>query len=258
MFRSLMLIGMLAMLLGSCGSVKHHQIIQFEQVADQLTLIDSHPVLKIADDDILDITVSSRNVENVAAFAQAAELRGDAGERAFGLQRGYRVDEQGMINLPFIGPVKASEKTIIELRHEITDKLSAYVPDASVQIRYLNFRVTLLGEVTRPNTYTIPNERLTLLEALGMAGDFTSYAKRDSVLVIRERGGQREFVRLNTQKDSLFASPYFYLKPNDIIYVEPLKAKKFATQGDFVQRYAPVLYPLVALLTAIITVNVNN
>ncbi len=160
--------------------------------------------------------------------------------------------------MPFLGTIKASDKTIVELRTEISNDLSAYIPDASVQVRFLNFRVTLLGEVNRPNTYNIPNERLTILEALGMAGDFTSYARRNSVLLIRERGGQREFARLDTQKRTLFQSPYFYLRPNDIVYVEPLKAKKYATQGDFIQRYAPVLHPLVALFSAIITINANK
>ena len=118
-----------------------------------------------------------------------------------------------------------------------------------MQVRFLNFRVTVLGEVRAPNTYIIPNERLTILEAIGMAGDFTPYSRRNSVLVIRQRSDIREFGRVNTQDTVLFQSPYFYLSPNDIVYVEPLKAKQYATQGDFASRYAPLLFPIVSLLT---------
>jgi polysaccharide export outer membrane protein len=243
----------------SCGSVKHHQIMMFEEIENEMTQVDSHPALLITEDDILSIQVSSRNPINVAAFQQKIDApTGYAGEEAFALQEGYRVDKKGFIYLPFLGSVKAVNKTIVQLHEEISHDLKAYIPDASVQLRFLNFRVTLLGEVTRPNTYTIPNERLTILEALGMAGDFTPYARRNAILVVRERGGDREFVRLNMQRKSLFESPYFYLKPNDIVYVEPLKAKKYATSGDFLQRYAPIVYPLVTLLTTIITINATK
>jgi polysaccharide export outer membrane protein len=114
----------------------------------------------------------------------------------------------------------------------------------------------MIGEVTRPNAYIIPNEHLNLLEAVGMAGDFTPYARRNSVLVIRERNQVREFARINTQKDSLFSSPYFYLRPNDVVYVEPLKAKQYAIQGDFLNRYSPVILPIVTLATFFIGIAV--
>ena len=258
-FKYLIVLWVLAGLISSCGSVKLHQIVMFDEINNELSQIDSHPVLRIAEDDILSIQVSSRNTERVKAFQQTIDApTGYAGEEAFALQEGYRVDAKGFIYLPFLGAVKASDKTIVQLREEISSTLKEYIPDASVQLRFLNFRVTMLGEVTRPNTYTIPNERLTILEALGMAGDFTPYARRNAILVVRERGGEREFVRLNMQRKSLFESPYFYLKPNDIVYVEPLKAKKYATQGDFLQRYAPIVYPLVTLLTTIITINATK
>lgn len=257
--RSFVFILIVAGLFSSCGSVKLHQIVMFDEINNELTQIDSHPALMIAIDDILSIQVSSRKAENVVAFQRQIDApTGYAGEEAFALQEGYRVDAKGYVYLPFLGAVQAVNKTIVQLREEISDSLKAYIPDASVQLRFLNFRVTLLGEVTRPNTYTIPNERLTILEALGMAGDFTPYARRNAILVVRERGGQREFVRLNMQRKSLFESPYFYLRPNDIVYVEPLKAKKYATQGDFLQRYAPIVYPLVTLLTTIITINATK
>ena len=219
------------------------------------------PALQIRPDDILDIQVSSRLPETVSAFNinHPDESTGRAGEQAYGTLKGYRVDEEGNIYLPFLGKVEATGKTIVDLRKEISEKLSMFIPDASVQIRFLNFRVTVLGEVTRPNTYIIPNEKLTVLEAIGMAGDFTPYAMRDNVLVIREREDEREMGRINVRDSDVFTSPYFYLSPNDIIYIQPLKAKKFATQGDFLQRYAILIVPVVSFGTFLLgTIIVSN
>ncbi|MCB9322287.1 MAG: polysaccharide biosynthesis/export family protein [Lewinellaceae bacterium] len=236
-----------------CGSVKHPEMMMLTEMQNELIKIDSLPVLKIKTDDILNIQVASRNPETVRAFYQRGEAAvGASGERALGAQEGYRVDEEGNIYLPFIGKIKAEGETILQLRQNITDSLVQFIPDASIQVRFLNFRVTLLGEVNRPNTYIIPNERLTILEAIGMAGDFTPYARRNSVLVIRERAGSREFSRINTQDKSIFESPYFYLSPNDILYIEPLRAKQYATQGDFLQRYSGILIPMVSLLTFVL------
>lgn len=242
---------LLFIVFGSCGSVRHADMLMLDDIQGQLMAIDNLPVLEIQPDDILSIQVSSRNPETVVAFRQVQAPSSSAaiGASALAIQEGYRVDEKGYIYLPFLGEVSAAGKSVSELRQEITDRLSEYIPDASVQVRFLNFRVTILGEVNAPNTYIIPNEHLTVLEAVGMAGDFTSYARRNSVLVIRQRSETRELGRINTQDTAVFNSPYFYLSPNDIVYVEPLKAKQYATQGDFIQRYGPLLIPLVSLIT---------
>lgn len=245
--------------LASCGSVKHPEMLMLQNVQNQTTAIGNPPVLKIQPDDILDIQVSSRNPETVAAFQlQKGDNSGSSGERALGQVEGYRVDEAGSIYLPFIGRIYAAGKTVLELREEITNKLAAFFPDATVQVRFINFRVTLVGEVTRPNAYIIPNEHLNILQAVGMAGDFTPYARRNSVLVMRERNQKREFGRVNMQDSTLFKSPYFYLSPNDIVYVEPLKAKQYATQGDFLSRYSPVFLPVVSLATFILSIVIST
>jgi polysaccharide biosynthesis/export protein len=237
-------------LLASCGSVKHAEMLMMQDVQNRIAAIDTLPALKIQPDDIVAIQVSSRNPDMVASFQMRREENpASSGERALGVQEGYRVDEQGFIYLPFIGQVSAAGKTVMELRQSISSRLVQFFPDATVQVRFQNFRVTLIGEVARPNAYIIPNERLNILEAVGMAGDFTPYARRNSVMIIRERNSAREFARVNTQDTSLFRSPHFYLKPNDIVYVEPLKAKQYATQGDFLSRYASIFFPAVSLLT---------
>jgi polysaccharide export outer membrane protein len=110
------------------------------------------------------------------------------------------------------------------LTKQLTDK--KLLVDPILTIRYLNFRVSVLGEVTRPGVYTSPSEKFSMLEALGMAGDITLYGKRDNVLVIREDGrGVKSFERINLNTQQLLNSPYYYLHSNDIIYVEPSKEK---------------------------------
>ena len=248
--------------LGSCGSVRLEQMQMFNEIAQSAAEMKDIPALTIQTDDILSIQVSSQNPETVIAFQQNTQTNrpqlGDTGVRALGSQEGYRVDEEGNIYLPFIGKMEAAGKTLIELRQAILDQLVQYIPDVSIQVRFMNFRVTLMGEVMRPDVYTIPNERLTILEAIGMAGDFTPYAVRDSVLIIRQRSEKREFVRVNTQDKSLFESPYFFLSPNDIVYVQPLKAKQYATQGDVFQRYSFLFIPLVSFVTFFLGTTLQN
>ncbi len=243
------------LVMSGCGSVKLSHMVMQTDVGSETMPIDSIPDLRIMPLDIIGIQVTSNDPSTVLVFQQqrfasAGTATGAAsGEGAMGIQEGYRVDEEGNIYLPFIGQVKAQGKTLNDLRVEITERLDKFILNTSVQLRFMNFRVTLLGEVFRPSTYIIPNERLTLLEAIGMAGDFTPYADRSTVLVMRERNGVREFARINTQERSLFSSPYFYLSPNDIVYIEPLKAKQYATQGDFVERYSVILVSLLSLAT---------
>ena len=246
-------------LLSGCGSVKIKQMVMFDDVKTEKLPIDSIPELRIMPLDIIGIQVTSNDPATVLVFQQqrvassGTNSGAASGEGAMGIQEGYRVDEEGNIHMPFIGAVEARGKTLNELRKEITTRLDKYILNTSVQCRFMNFRVTLMGEVAHPSTYIIPNERLTILEAVGMAGDFTPYAERNNVLVIRERNGVREFARVNTQDRNLFASPYFYLSPNDIVYVEPMKAKQYATQGDFVERYSVILVALLSFATIIIT-----
>ena len=247
------IIMMCFLFLSHCGSVKYQEMLMLEDVQSELATIDSIPVLKIQPDDILRIEVASRNPQTVVAIkygtVASSATTGAAVIGGMGLQERYRVDEEGNIYLPFLGAVAAAGKTTIELRNENMTRLTEYLPDASVQVNFLNCRETVLGEVNMPNTYIIPNERLTILEAIGMAGDFTPYARRNAVLVIRHRSDVREFGRINTQDKTLFKSPYFYLSPNDIVYVKPLKAKQYATQGDFLQRYSFIILPVITLVT---------
>ena len=253
----------IASLFTSCGSVKIDEMRMMEFARNELDSITSIPVLTIKREDILNIDVTGRNVELLTAFKALNPAPANspaAGEGAAGLYglQGYRVDEDGKIYLPFIGGVYAVDKTLSQLRQELNNALVQYFDDVSVNVRFLSFKVTITGEVNRPNLYTIPNEKLTVLEAIGMAGDFTSYAERDDVLLIRERGFKREFVRINTQDKNLFKNTYFYLAPGDILYVPPLKAKQYATAGDFFSRYGNFIFPFITVVTFILNLTVTN
>jgi polysaccharide biosynthesis/export protein len=111
--------------------------------------------------------------------------------------------------------------------------------DPIVDVRYLNYKVSVLGEVARPSVFTVPNEKLTLLEALGLAGDLTIFASRHNVLLIREEHGVKKLIRIDLTTDELLTSPYYYLKSNDIVYVEPNKAKISAASST--RQWLPIV-----------------
>lgn len=181
--------------------------------------------------DILHITVHSFDLEAAKPFnlqEPTPNMMGVPNTQTLELFLGYPVDADGAIDFPVIGTVQVAGLTLPQVRQKLLELLRPYLRDAVVGIRFLNFRFTVLGEVTQPGTYTLSTPRVTLLEALGRAGDLTPYANRTSVLHIRERDGQRTYTRLNLQSSEIFTSPYYYLQQNDILYIEPNRAKTAA------------------------------
>lgn len=143
----------------------------------------------------------------------------------------YTVDEQGYIDFPVLGKLYVVGLRQSEVINLIESKLQGQVVNPIVTMRFLNARVTVLGEVKRPGTFTLNNGRMTLLEALGVAGDLTQYANRSNVLITRENNGKVEFARLDLRSDEVFTSPYFYLQQNDVVYVEPNQARTTSNQS---------------------------
>lgn len=137
----------------------------------------------------------------------------------------YLVDASGDINFPQLGKVKVVGKTTKALNQELTKTLSQFIQQPTLNIRIENFKVTVLGEVQRPGTYTITNERVTILEALGMAGDLEYQGKRKDVTLVREVDGKRTMTEIDLTNRELFNSPYYYMAQNDVLYVAPNKAK---------------------------------
>ena len=136
-----------------------------------------------------------------------------------------------------------------QLSDHLQSVLSNVMPDPVVTISFVNFYITVIGEVARPGTYNFPGDRLTLLEAIGFAGDLTVYGERTKVMVIREENGQRHVEVLNLKSKDIFNSPYFYLKQNDVVYIEPVSAK--AKSVSTFTTYFPVITSLASLGTSI-------
>ncbi|HHJ50513.1 MAG TPA: sugar transporter [Phaeodactylibacter sp.] len=165
---------------------------------------------------------------------------------------GYLVAPDGSIDMVGVGRLQVGGMTLEEVKAVAEDSLSHYLKDFVVDVRFLNFRITVLGEVASPGTYTFPQQRVTIMEALGMAGDITQFGSRDSILVVREAGGQREYGYINLHDRAVFESPYFYLKQNDLIYVEPTKAK-LTVVSDPARRISPWLGIVSSLTLLVLT-----
>jgi len=164
---------------------------------------------------------------------------------------GFLVDKDGFIQMTLLGKIKVGGLTTYQVRDKITELASQYYKNPTVQVRFANFKITVLGEVTRPATYTVPNEKVTVLDALGLAGDLTIYGKRENVLLVRDQQGQKELVRLNLNDSEVFRSPYFYLRQNDVLYVEPGKAKAAANNAARTQTFAIIGSLLSVLIVAV-------
>jgi polysaccharide export outer membrane protein len=214
--------------------------------------------LQVEPDDLLRINVYSVDPEAAAPFniepATANVMQVDPG--ALELFKGYIVDRGGFIDFPLLGPLKVEGMKLRELKDFISEKLKVYLKDPVVTARFLNFKITVLGEVNAPGLIRLTNSRVTVLDALGMAGDLTDYANRYEVVVIRETNKQRTFDKLNLQRADIFDSPFFYLKQNDVLYVQPIRAKT-ATVADPAQRLLPFATAVLSVITLLIALNRN-
>ena len=201
------------------------------------------PQSLIEPNDILNITVGSLNPEATTIFNQPVKPNGET--------TGYLVESNGNILFPELGSIKAEGLTKEQLKAAIAKQLvdKKLLIDPIVSVRFQNFRVTVLGEVRNPSVIPVPSEKISLLEAIGLAGDLTIYAKRDNVLVIREENGEKTVKRMNLNSTELFTSPYYYLKSNDVVYVEPNKTK-IATAGR-AQVWMPVVFSALSFLTIV-------
>ncbi|MEO7802492.1 MAG: polysaccharide biosynthesis/export family protein [Ginsengibacter sp.] len=198
----------------------------------------------IVANDILSISVSSLNPEASAVFNGATNSAKTT--------TSYLVEKDGSIQFPVLGKIQTAGLTKAQLTDLIRNTLieKKLLLDPIVTINYLNFRVTVLGEVSKPMVVPVPNEKISLLEALGMAGDLTIYARRDNVLLIREENGKRLIKRINLNASDLFTSEYYYLKSNDIVYAEPNKTKVFSTSNT--RQILPIIFSGISLLALVV------
>ncbi len=224
----------------SCTSTK--KIAYFENAQDSafravLGTVDA-PFQK---NDILNITVSSPSAETDLTYNKIENTT-----------KGYLVDNDGNIQLPKIGNVIAAGLTKKQLIASITNIIlvKGEILNPIVEIRHLNFEVTVLGEVTTPSVINVPSEQISLVKALGLAGDLTIYGKRDNVLLIREEDGKRVTRYLDLNSANFLNSPFYYLKPNDVIYVEPNKSKIATTDKTLL--YLPIVLSSISILVLVL------
>ncbi|WP_461534229.1 polysaccharide biosynthesis/export family protein [Sinomicrobium sp.] len=242
----------LVLVLNSCASKKDIVYFQDIEEIDKLaSQVIYDPVLQ--PDDLLTIMVSAFDTETAIPFnLPAVAYMGSDGNAAGRAQyQTYLVDNKGEIEFPVIGTVKLGGLTRREAVNLLNEKISHYIKNPIVNIRIMNYKVTVLGEVARPGSYTIPNERITIPEALGLAGDLTVYGKRDNILIIRDKNGEKTYTRVDMTKKDILESPYYYLQQNDVIYVEPNKAQ---VQASAFNRNAPVFISLASIVISLISI----
>jgi len=211
---------------------------------------------KIQPGDIMGITVSSLDpasnaMFNTGALQSSTSNISVAGSTSNLGKEGYLVGKDGDINFPIIGKVHLQGLTLTDALEKMQSELIQYVKEPIVNINYLNFRVTVVGEVNNPGSFTIDKDKINLLEALGNAGDMTAYGRRENVLIIRENDGVRQMVRINLNNSAALNSPYFYLQQNDLVYVEPDVMKEKQVSRD--NYYLATTASLVSILTVILT-----
>jgi polysaccharide export outer membrane protein len=218
----------LAVCLSSCQSYKnvpYYKDLNNKEIVTE-KIINNSPY-QIHPGDILGINVTSRNPESANIFNyNLARVNGNSYNTSpDNPVIGYRVDELGNIQLPLAGEVKVVGLTIAQVTENLSKALLSYFKDPVVNIRIVNFKVYVYGDVARPNQYNVVDEHATVMQAITMAGDLNITALRKKVILIRNEDGQRSYVTLDLTSRNIFNSPYFNLKNNDEIYVTPGRAK---------------------------------
>lgn len=232
----------------SCGSIKGLQYVQGSFDTTKLSQIQvPEPIIQKGD--LLGILVYSDDAAGTAAATTPqTDINSTTGRSSVidnsgtvtnnvAASTGYIVDQQGYIQLFKLGSVLAAGKTKKQLSDSLAylyTKLNQLL-NPYVEVRFMNFKVTLIGEISKPGTYTIPSDRISAFEAIGLAGDITMYGRRDNVLVVRETNGKREFGKLDFSKPDVFLSPYYYLQQNDMIIVDVAKNKAALTDQTTVR-----------------------
>lgn len=219
-FANLLIAGLLSLSVISCGSRK--EIVYLQQDSTQINTLYQEFVPRIQPNDILSITVSASDVKAAVPFNQINPYQiNSAASTDLALKPTYTIDDLGNLDFPVLGKVKVGGLTRLEATDLLRNRIKQYILDPSVNISFSNFKITVIGEVLRPGTFTLNNERITVLEALGLAGDMTLKGVRSNVMVIREIDGVKSVNHIDLTKKNALNSPYYYLNQNDVVYVEP-------------------------------------
>jgi len=246
-FQRLLLI-LIIVVFSSCTSSKEIIYFQDEPVNSTETInLTSDIVYK--PNDLITINVSALDPETVKPFNLPVITNSISSLRPQGdiKMQTYIVDINGNIEFPVLGSIKVGGLTRIQATLMLKERISEYVTDPIINIRLTNFTVTVLGEVNSPGSYTIEDEKISLLEAIGLAGDLTIHGKRENVFLIREENGVKRFTKFDLTSINVLNSPSFYLEQNDVVYVEPNPAK--IRSASYNQNYIVIISAIGTLAT---------
>lgn len=241
-------------ILASCASKK--KIVYMQNADSSLGKSEKLFETKLQPDDLLLIHVSAKDLESAQPFNLETLMVPQAGGTGTGQrqQQLYMIDNEGYIQFPVLGKLKIGGLTRAQAINLFTEKLNEYLQSPIVNLRIMNFKVSVLGEVQRPGTYSIPSERITLLDALSMASDLTIYGQRKNLLVIREVGGKKTTQRVDLTSSDFINSDFYYLKQNDVVYVEPNKTR---TNASAVGPNISIALSVVSLLVTIFALSIK-
>ncbi|WP_454879175.1 polysaccharide biosynthesis/export family protein [Sphingobacterium detergens] len=250
---TLVCVALMLTIFSSCGSRKNMVYLQPDS-----TLIDTQYeqyIPRIQPNDILTIVVTAADPKVTAPFNPVSTMTtGSMTQQVdMALRPTYTVSNEGDIILPMLGKLHVANLTRVQAIEKIRSELSQYIKDPGVNMNFNNFRVSVLGEVAHPGSFILPTERVTILEALGLAGDMTIRGVRDNVMLIREKDGKKTTHRLDLTKQNTLNSPYYYLAQNDVIYVEPNKSQinnsKLGANSNIIISIASLLITVISVLT---------
>ncbi len=241
-------------LLTSCAS---REKIAYYQNIDNTEIANKKFETKIKNDDLLMIIVSAQNPLAVQQFNLTTNLSVNPSNQAGGgqmQQQLYLVDDKGFIDFPVLGKILVGNKTKEEIVQELQTKISREVKNPIVNLRIMNYKVSVQGEVKMPGTHRITSERITLLEAISLSGDLTTYGRRDNIVILREENGEVKSHRIDLTKADFINSDFYYLKQNDVVYVEPNKvAVNSSAVGPNISIYLSAISLLLTTVAIILT-----
>ncbi|MES2775220.1 MAG: polysaccharide biosynthesis/export family protein [Bacteroidota bacterium] len=256
--KSLCFLIFLVIALSSCSNTK--QLSYFQDLNDttriqQIALYPYQP-LKLQPDDQVQITISSTSPEssqffNLGSATAASNVAGTITAPSPVLMNVYNVSSKGDITMPVLGDIQVADLTTEELKQKLNVSLKSYLKDAVVSVRLANFKVTVVGEVGRPTTLPVAGERMNVLEAIGAVGDMTVYGQRYNIKVMRKTNDIMKVAHLDFNKSSALQSPYFQLKQNDVVYVEPIKTRGLV--GTKLSYVLPIVASAVLILVSLFT-----
>jgi polysaccharide export outer membrane protein len=258
---NLVLCQLFVALLSSCVSLKSVTYFQGKDGKDSANYsaipLATPSVPRIEEGDILAIIVASLSEESNKLFnfpnITPVYTTIFPGATSQGQQPlGYMVDEAGNVNLPLAGKIKVAGLSIKDANALVTERLNRYLKDPSVNIRQLNQKVTVIGEVNRPGVLNLLNAQTSLPELIGMAGDLTIFGRRDNVMLIRTKNDKREVVRLDLTSRNVLNSPYFFVQNNDVIYIEPRNSR--VTAADRTVQLLPIVLGLTSTVLVLVSI----